>query len=142
MPAGLTTHSAVYEALASAVEAAGYTRDHVLLGNAQSPSPLRGGSFRMEPTGFEDTGAYAVQREGAMRIADAITVHLADPMDVQQEASWLAARVRAMAVVSALLRSTVQVVDLSGVESGLDDSGNYIMHAVSVVCTYDVAVVA
>lgn len=140
MPAGLTTHSAVYEALASAIEAAGYTRDHHLLGNAQSPSPLRSGSFRMEPTGYVDTGVYAVQREGAMRIADSITVHLADPMDVQQEASWLAARVRANAVVSALLLSTVQVVDLAGVASTLDGSGNYIMHAVDVVCTYDIAV--
>lgn len=135
-----TTHAAIYATLRDAIIDAGYTQDHHLLGNVQAPSPLRAGSFRIEPTGYEDTGAYAVQRDGVMRIRESITVHVTDPMDTQQEASWLAARLRANGVISAVLTSALQVVDLDGVTSALESEGNYIRHAIDFGVTYDLAV--
>lgn len=135
-----TTHAVVYGVLRDAIVAAGYKQDHHLLGNVQAPSPLRAGSFRIEPTGYEDTGDYAVQRDNVMRIREAITVHVTDPMDVKQENSWLAARLRANEVVAAVLTSTLQVVNLEAVTSGLDTDGNYILHALDFVVVYDLAV--
>lgn len=134
-----TTHATVYETIATAVEAAGYARDHRLLGNREFPSAMVGDTFRINPTGFVDTSLYDPKATGLMQIDDSITIHLADFLGVQQEDAWLAARVRAVAALKAVINCDLQVTDLDRVDSQLDDAGTLIEHDLYIVARYTIS---
>lgn len=134
-----TTHAVVYETIATAIESAGYTRDFRLLGNREYPSPLVGDTFRINPTGFEDSSQYDPKATGLMQIDDSITIHLADFLGVQQETAWLAARVRAVAALKAVIACDLQVTNLDRVDSQIDDAGTLIEHDLRIVARYTIS---
>ena len=129
-------HTRVYEVISAALVADGLLEDAHLLGNRQSPAPLRVGGFRMWPLGVENLGGWRLG-VGTRRVEETIVVMISHPMDAQQENSWLAARLAAESAIKAVEGCGLQEVKWESLDSGLDDSGNIIEHDLTFTVAYD-----
>lgn len=130
------THAQVYAAIKAALVADGLDADHHLLGNRQAPSPLRVNSFRLNPIDVDVTGPR--RNAGTTRwVTETIIVHLRQPMDTQNETSWLDARAKAESAANAIEGCGLQVVQFVGLDSELDESGNTIDHDLTIEVSYE-----